>query len=409
MKILFLTQYYPPEIGAPQNRLHELAVRLRAHGVEVEVLTALPNYPKMEIQEAYKNGKNREEIIDSIPVHRSWIYVSKSKGILSRLLNYFSFVWSSYWRGRKLGKYDFLLVESPPLFLGYSAMRLAKKMNAKLIFNVSDLWPESAEKLGIVTNKRLLKLAYNLEATCYQRATLITGQTEGIVKDIQQRFPEASLYWLPNGVDVDFYDPDKVKPTNFREKNGFTSQDVLFFYGGILGHAQGLEVIVHAANELKDQVNIQFIMQGSGPEKDKLMKLKEDFKLINVHFLDPVSKLEMPGIVKAVDVALVPLKNLPLFQGAIPSKVFEALSMKKPLLLGVDGEARKHFIEKAEAGLFFEPENAIELAKQAKILALDESKRRVMGDNARKYVELQFNRNKLAASFLEKLKEIQQP
>jgi glycosyltransferase involved in cell wall biosynthesis len=409
MKILFLTQYYPPEIGAPQNRLHELAVRLRAHGVEVEVLTALPNYPKMEIQEAYKNGKNREEIIDSIPVHRSWIYVSKSKGIISRLLNYFSFVWSSYWRGRKLGKFDFLLVESPPLFLGYSAMRLAKKMNAKLIFNVSDLWPESAEKLGIVTNKRLLKLAYNLEATCYQRATLITGQTEGIVNDINQRFPEASLYWLPNGVDVDFYDPDKVKPTNFREKNGFTSQDVLFFYGGILGHAQGLEVIVHAANELKDQVNIQFIMQGSGPEKDKLMKLKEDFKLNNVHFLDPVSKLEMPGIVKAVDVALVPLKNLPLFQGAIPSKVFEALSMKKPLLLGVDGEARRHFIEKAEAGLFFEPENARELAKQAKILALDESKRRVMGDNARKYVELQFNRNKLAASFLEKLKEIQQP
>ncbi len=110
-----------------------------------------------------------------------------------------------------------------------------------------------------------------------------------------------------------------------------------------------------------------------------------------------------------MDVALVPLKNLPLFQGAIPSKVFEALSMKKPLLLGVDGEARKHFIEKAEAGLFFEPENAIELAKQAKILALDESKRRVMGDNARKYVELQFNRNKLAASFLEQLKEIQQP
>ncbi|HBW86655.1 MAG TPA: hypothetical protein DEF82_07940 [Crocinitomicaceae bacterium] len=166
---------------------------------------------------------------------------------------------------------------------------------------------------------------------------------------------------------------------------------------------------MHAANELKDQVNIQFIMQGSGPEKDKLMKLKEDFKLNNVHFLDPVSKLEMPEIVKAVDVALVPLKNLPLFQGAIPSKVFEALSMKKPLLLGVDGEARRHFIEKAEAGLFFEPENARELAKQAKILALDESKRRVMGDNARKYVELQFNRNKLAASFLEKLKEIQQP
>ena len=157
MKILFLTQYYPPEIGAPQNRLHELAVRLKANDIEVEVLTAMPNYPKMEIFEEYKNGKIKEEIIDGIQVFRSRIYVSKSKGIISRLLNYFSFVWTSYWRSKKLGEYDFLLVESPPLFLGYSAMALSRKLNAKLIFNVSDLWPESAEKLNIVNNKTLRK------------------------------------------------------------------------------------------------------------------------------------------------------------------------------------------------------------------------------------------------------------
>jgi glycosyltransferase involved in cell wall biosynthesis len=163
MRLLILTQYYPPEIGAPQNRLHELAVRLANQGVSVEVLTALPNYPKMQVFEAYRNRKNRKEIIEGISIHRSWIYVSKSKGIISRLLNYFSFVWSSYWIGRKLDKVDYLLVESPPLFLGYSAMLLAKKLDAKLIFNVSDLWPESAEKLGIVTNKWLLKLAYRLE------------------------------------------------------------------------------------------------------------------------------------------------------------------------------------------------------------------------------------------------------
>ncbi|MFY7943472.1 MAG: glycosyltransferase WbuB, partial [Crocinitomicaceae bacterium] len=128
MRLLILTQYYPPEIGAPQNRLHELAVRLKQKGIEVEVLTALPNYPKMEIQEAYKNGENREEIIEGILVHRAWIHVSKSKSIISRLLNYFSFVWSSYWRGSKLKPIDFLMVESPPLFLGYSAIALAKKL-----------------------------------------------------------------------------------------------------------------------------------------------------------------------------------------------------------------------------------------------------------------------------------------
>ncbi len=119
MKLLILTQYYPPEIGAPQNRLHELAVRLKDEGVEVEVLTAMPNYPVMEIFEAYKSGKIKQENIDGIKVHRSRIYVSHSKGIISRLLNYFSFVFTSYFKGRSLGQFDYLLVESPPLFLGY--------------------------------------------------------------------------------------------------------------------------------------------------------------------------------------------------------------------------------------------------------------------------------------------------
>jgi glycosyltransferase involved in cell wall biosynthesis len=405
MRILFLTQYYPPEIGAPQNRLHELAVRLNANGVDVEVLTALPNYPKMEVQEAYKNGKLREEIIDNIPVHRSWIYVSKSKGIISRLLNYFSFVWSSYWRGRKLASFDYLLVESPPLFLGYSAMRLSRKLNAKLIFNVSDLWPESAEKLGIVTNQRLLSLAYNLEAKCYNKSTLITGQTQGIVDDIKRRFPNKKVYWLPNGVNVNFYNPERIEDSDFRERNNFKSTDLLLFYGGILGYAQGLEIILKAAKLLEDKPEVQFIIQGSGPEKDKLVNLKAELKVTNVHFLDPVSKSEMPSIVKAIDVALVPLKNLPLFQGAIPSKVFEALAMKKPLLLGVDGEARQHFIEKAQAGLFFLPENEEDLVRQIRQIIENPGKLIDMGNNARSYVSAHFNRDKIALDFLKLLEQ----
>ena len=405
MRILFLTQYYPPEIGAPQNRLHELAVRLKANGVDIEVLTALPNYPKMEVHEAYKNGKLREEIIDNIPVHRSWIYVSKSKGIISRLLNYFSFVWSSYWRGRKLDSFDYLLVESPPLFLGYSAMRLSRKLNAKLIFNVSDLWPESAEKLGIVTNQRLLSLAYNLEAKCYNKSTLITGQTQGIVDDIKRRFPNKKVYWLPNGVNVNFYNPERIEDSDFRERNNFKSTDLLLFYGGILGYAQGLEIILKAAKLIEDKPEVQFIIQGSGPEKDKLVNLKAELKVTNVHFFDPVSKSEMPSIVKAIDVALVPLKNLPLFQGAIPSKVFEALAMKKPLLLGVDGEARQHFIEKAQAGLFFLPENEEDLIRQIRQIVENPGELIEMGNNARSYVSTHFNRDKIALDFLKLLEQ----
>lgn len=403
MKLLILTQYYPPEIGAPQNRLHELAVRLKAAGMEIDVLTALPNYPRMEIMNGYENRKNRYEEIDGIPVHRSWIYVTKSKGIFSRLLIYFSFVWSSYWKGRKMKKYDYLLVESPPLFLAYSALRLAKKLNAKLIFNVSDLWPESAEKLGIVTNKIALNLAYKLEAKCYRQAFLITGQTQGIVDDICARFPDKKVYWLPNGVDVSFYNPSQIQPGNFRERNSFSQEEILFFYGGIIGHAQGLEVILNAANLLRENSKIQFILQGSGPEKEMLLELKKTLKLNNVHFLEPVSKKEMPSILKSIDVALVPLKNLTLFKGAIPSKVFEALAMEVPLLLGVDGEARNHFIEKGKAGLFFQPENADELAKQALFLTENLVERLEMGKNARRYVTENFDREKIANDFMRQL------
>ncbi len=403
MKLLILTQYYPPEIGAPQNRLHELAVRLKAAGMEIDVLTALPNYPRMEIMNGYENRKNRYEEIDGIPIHRSWIYVTKSKGIFSRLLIYFSFVWSSYWKGRKMKKYDYLLVESPPLFLGYSAMALSKKLNAKLIFNVSDLWPESAEKLGIITNKIALNLAYKLEAKCYKQAFLITGQTRGIVDDICSRFPDKKVYWLPNGVDVSFYNPSQIQPGNFRDINGFSKEEILFFYGGIIGHAQGLEVILNAANLLRENSKIQFILQGSGPEKEMLLELKKTLKLNNVHFLEPVSKKEMPAILKSIDIALVPLKNLTLFQGAIPSKVFEALAMEIPLLLGVDGEARNHFIEKGKAGLFFQPENADELAKQALFLAENSFERLEMGKNARRYVTENFDRNKIANDFMRQL------
>ncbi|MDG1840735.1 MAG: glycosyltransferase family 4 protein [Crocinitomicaceae bacterium] len=399
MKLLILTQYYPPETGAPQNRLHELAVRLKLKGVEVQVLTALPNYPKMEVFETYKKKNKREETIDGIKVFRSWIYVSKSKSIIARLLNYFSFVFSSYIRGRRLGNYDYLMVESPPLFLGYSAIALAKRTKAKLIFNVSDLWPESAEKLEIVNNKRLLKMAYNLEAKCYKKAFLITGQTQGIVKDIKSRFSEKMVHWLPNGVDTDYYNPQLKKPSTFRQSNGIKDQDLVFLYAGIIGHAQGLEIILNAAKSFLEEKQIKFVILGDGPVRETLLQMKKESKLSNVLFLNSVSKSEMPNIVSGCDVALVPLKKLDLFLGAIPSKVFENLSMQKPVLLGVDGEARELFINQGKAGWYYEPENLQELI--FKIREIKKSPEEILkrGMNGRGYVKQFFERDVIAGKF----------
>lgn len=407
MKLLILTQYFPPEVGAPQNRLFELAVRLQKLGVDITVLTAMPNYPQMDIYEGYKDKTYVYEVIEGLKVHRSSIYVSKSKSIINRLRNYFSFVISSARLGKaKLENFDFLLCESPPLFLGYSAMRIAKQKKAKLIFNVSDLWPESAEKLGVVNNKFLLKLAYNLEEKLYKRSCLVTGQTQGICHNINERFPAVKTYWLPNGVDLGYYNPSKIEPGIWREKNNFAKEDVILLYAGIIGIAQGLEVILNSAKNFINTPNIKFVFIGSGPEKDKLLQLKAEQNLTNVFFLDAISKKEMPSVLRSVNAAIIPLRKLDLFLGAIPSKIFENLAMEVPVLLGVNGEARQLFIDKGNAGLYFEPENSEALT--AAILKLIEDKEMALqlGRNGRHFVNEYFNRENIAQNFFKKLNSL---
>lgn len=399
MKILILTQYFPPEVGAPQNRLYELAVRLNQKGADISILTAMPNYPQMEVHPAYKGKFYYFEEMNGLHVHRSWIFVSKSKGIFKRLLNYFSFVKTSFWIGLfKLGKFDCILCESPPLFLGITAYLLKKIKGAKLIFNVSDLWPESAEKLGLVTNKFFLKSATKLEEFLYRKSDLISGQTQGIVKNISTRFPSKKVYWLPNGVDLSYYNSDIVK-TEWRTENKFASDDFILLYAGIIGHAQGLEVIIKAANLLKEYPKIKFVLLGSGPEKEKLQSLKETLKTENALFFNPVTKKEMPAIISAIDVAVIPLKRLDLFKGAIPSKIFENLAMKKPILIGVEGEAKELFIGEGKCGLAFIPEDENDLVVKILELFNNRNELKQLGENGYKYVEQNFTRDKIANEF----------
>ena len=403
MKLLILTQYFPPEVGAPQNRLFELAVRLKKLGIEVSVLTAMPNYPQMKIYNGYEGKNYMYEEIEGIPVHRASIYLPKNKSIIQRLLNYFSFVYSSAKIGKnKIGNVDIIMCESPPLFLGYSALYLKRKKKAKLIFNVSDLWPESAEKLRVVTNKWMLKLAYRLEKKLYQKSILVTGQTQGICKNINERFPKVKTFWLPNGVDVSYYNPSTVT-SNWRIENDFSESDILYLYAGIIGLAQGLEIILKTAELVKSNPSIKFILLGSGPEKEKLLSIKTEKQLSNVYFFDAVSKLQMPKIVKASDVSIIPLRKLELFLGAIPSKIFENLAMEKPVILAVDGEARELFVNQGKCALYSEPENAEDLTKNVLLLANNEDLRKQLGERGRIYVEESFNRNTIAKNFYTKL------
>ncbi len=405
MKILILTQYFPPETGAPQNRLFDLAMRWKSRGADITVLTAMPNYPQMTIHKEYKGKVYAFENMDGLKIHRAYIYVNKSKSFTARLLNYFSFVLSSLTIGIiKISKTDYILCESPPLFLGITAYLLSRFKGAKMIFNVSDLWPESAEKLGLVKNKILLNVSVKLEEFLYRKSFFISGQTKGIVKNISGRFPQKKVHWLPNGADFSIYNL-VTGDSDWRKQNGFNGSDILFLYAGIIGYAQGLDVILRAAEKLKDLSHVKYILLGEGPVKDDLIEMKEKMHLENVFFYGAVSKSQMPVIIKSVNAGIIPLKKLDLFLGAVPSKIFELLALKKPLLLGVDGEAKELFIEEGKCGIFFKPGDDNDLAAKIRLMISNIDEMNAMGERGREYVYKNFNRDNIAEHFWQQLQQ----
>jgi glycosyltransferase involved in cell wall biosynthesis len=407
MRIVFLTQYFPPETGAPQNRLYDLARRLQDMGEEIVILTTMPNYPEMIVHEKYRGKWFCRETIDGLDIIRSWLFARKTgSGLIVRLLTYFSFVISSLITGLvSLRRFDIIFCESPPLFLGISAYLLKVMKGGKLVFNVSDLWPESAEELGLVTNRFALSAARQLEVFLYKHSALISCQTMGIVRNISGRLPDKTVFWLKNGVDLSFFNPETVT-NDWRTECQFSRNDYILLYAGIIGHAQGLEVILKAAECLREKQEIRFAIVGSGPEKTRLIKMKDRLHLDNVRFFDPVPRERMPDIISTCDAGIIPLKKLDLFKGAIPSKSFEFLALEKPILLGVEGEADELLVTGGRSGLLFEPENHEDLARQ--IMKLYESKElsQALGKNGLALVTRYFDRRRIAKEFHEMLKSI---
>lgn len=401
MKILFLTQYCPPEVGAPQNRIFEFAKELKKLGHEITILTAMPNYPKGEIFDEYKGKKVVKEELDGIKIVRTSIYATKEKSFSKRMRNYLSFTFSSVFSGAKhIEKQDVIITESPPLFLGWSGYVLSKLKGARFIFNVSDLWPESAVKLGVLNNKLFIKMSTWLEEFCYKKAVAITGQTQGIVDNITNRgFSKSKVHLITNGVDTEFFKKEN-RDEEFRKSISIENKFAVV-YAGIHGIAQGLEVVIEAADILKAYEDIQIVFIGDGPEKTKLIKMSEEKKLTNVKFLPVQLKPNMPKIIASMDATVIPLKKLDLFKGALPSKMFEALSSELPIVLAVEGEAEK-LINDAQAGITVEPENPKAIAEAILKLYNNLELRRNLGQSGRSYVIKNYSRESITKK-LEKI------
>lgn len=395
MRFLFLTQYYPPEVGATQNRVSDLAERLGRAGHVVTVLTAMPSYPEGRVFDSYRGRLWMEELSGSVRTLRVWAFATNSVGLIARLVSYWSFTLAAAVMALvKGGEHDILYVESPPLFLGLTGILVSRLRKSKLLFNVTDLWPDSAVALGVLRNRAAIRFAAALERFIYNRADMITGQTEGIVQSVKERAPQVSVTLVMNGVSLDSYSSLSTTREQGRSELGFTGSFVVG-YAGRHGIAQGLATVLQTAEILSTQQGIQFVFLGDGPEKKNLLELAERRGLKNVRFFSPRPAAEMPSVLPCFDAAVVPLKRLDLFQGALPCKLFECMAAGLPVVVSIEGEA-KRLVEKANGGITIPPEDPQAMADAILTLCQNPELRRTMGQSGRGYVLSHCSRQRAA-------------
>jgi colanic acid biosynthesis glycosyl transferase WcaI len=398
MKIVFLTQYFPPEIGAAPNRISQLVSRFIVRGHDVTVLTAMPNYPVGKTYPGY-GGFVRRETQDGARIIRCYIYPTQKANYLSRLTNYFSFVLSSALIGiALLPRADYLVVESPPLFLGITGFLLSRLKRMRLIFNVSDLWPESAVRLGLVSSRGFAyRVSEWLERFCYEHAWLVSGQSRSILSSIVERFRGIPTYHLSNGVDV-----DRFSATRRTERaRAFLNGDgrCVALYAGLHGIAQGLDQVLEAAQKLNCD-GCTIVLIGEGPEKGALVERARQQHLTNVKFFDPVQATEIPALVASADIVLVVLKmHIP---GAVPSKLYEAMASGRPVILVADAEAAE-IVRSHNTGIVVEPGDIAGLAEAIQRLAASPTLREELGANGRRTAEQFYDRAKIANDFVNHL------
>ncbi len=390
MKILFLTDNFPPEVNAPATRTHEHCKEWVKLGAEVTVITCFPNFPKGKVYDGYKNRWKKTEWIDGIKVIRVWSYISANKGFIKRILDYISFSVTSFFAGLS-EKTDIIIATSPQFFTALSGRTLSFWKRKPWILEIRDLWPESIKTVGAMNDNIFIKYFEKEEIWNYKSADKIITVTDSFKKTIEGKgITPDKIEVVKNGVNSDLYKPLPKNKILLDELN-LNGKTILGFIG-THGLAHKLDFILDCAKELKD-TNYHFLFVGDGAMKKALVEKRENENISCVTMLDSIPKNQVSGYLSLVDISLINLRRSDLFKTVIPSKIFENAAMEIPILLGVDGEARS-IIEKYNAGLFFEPENKNSFMKK-----LEEIANPTNQDEYRKgcrNLALDFDRKKLA-------------
>lgn len=401
MRILLLSIYYPPEVGANSRIVEGLSRELGLAGDEVSVLTDFPHYPEGILQPGYRGKLFQREIQNGIKIIRNWLIITPRNNTFLRIANNLTFALSSIWGGLISGKQDIIYAYSPPLFLGFTGYVISRIKRIPFIFNVQDIYPEIAVNYGIIRNRTIIKILEAFEKWIYRKARKVTVISPGFKQNlINKNIDPNKIAVIPNWVEGELFTP-RLKDNPFCRKHGLNNVYVAM-YAGNIGHSQGLTTLVEAARLLVDQPEILFVIVGEGIKKDELVRLKKSYNLNNILFLPFQPRSHMPDVLASADVCFVILEP-GKSKTTIQSKTYEIMAMERPIIASVDADGDNWaLIKAAQAGIWAEPGNPEKIAEAVLKLKDEESLRVGLGKNGRRHVL----NNNTSASVCQRYREL---
>ncbi|HEY0136852.1 MAG TPA: glycosyltransferase family 4 protein [Nannocystis sp.] len=409
MRLAYLSHYFPPETNAPAARVHELSRALVRLGHEVHVVTGQPNHPRGVVFPGYRAAEYRREVVDGIVVHRVPTFPAANRGVLLRGLGYAAVPTAQVALGLlKIPRVDLVLATSPQIFTGVAGLALARLRRVPFVLEVRDLWPESIVSVGALPARHpVIRALERVEHHLYRSAAGIVSVTDSFVEHfVAHGVARSRIAVVKNGADLDLFDPD-TPPTPLRARLGIPTDALLVMFCGTIGMAHDVGLLARAAAIVPDDLPVHFVIVGDGAGREALAAEIAALGVGDrVHLLPAVPRSAVPGLLAAADLSAIVLRDSPTFAGVLPSKIFEAMAMRVPILLGVRGEARA-LVERAGAGLPFEPGDPRDLVATLRAFAmLGAPGRRAMGDAARAHALTDHDRTRQAqqlAVFLERL------
>jgi glycosyltransferase involved in cell wall biosynthesis len=397
VRIAYVCHYFVPEPAAPAARVHELSRAWVRAGHQVTVLTAFPNHPTGRIPDEYRGRAWATDRVDGIRVLRSWLYAVPNRGVGRRGLDHLSFMVTAAAFGLpRMGKVDVVIASSPTLFSAVSAWLIARVKRVPFVLEVRDLWPEAILELGLMRPGPAVSVLKWLARFLYAEAARVVVVTEAFKWRLADMgVPSDKMVVIPNGADTRLFSPD-VSGALSRERLGIAPDAFVVAYVGSHGLSHGLGALLDAA---ESQPEACYLLVGDGADRARLVAEKDRRGLRNVLMLESVSKTDVPGLYAAADVCVVPLRDVPLFETFVPSKLFEMLAAGRPIIGAVRGEARA-ILERSGGAVVVEPEDGLAIAAEAARLRGDPALRKRLGERGRAFAEQHYDRDKLAERYL---------